>query len=107
VRVAGTDTIDRAELLRNNEVIRSAAPATDVCEREWADDTPLPGCALPPHVAGDRPFVFSYVRLVQANRQRAWASPIWLTESERAAAPTWTVRRPGRHNATEQARRSK
>ena len=72
-------TIDRVELLRNTEVIRSAAPGTDVWDGEWTDDTPLETCALQPRFAGDRPFVFYYVRLVQANRQRAWASPIWLT----------------------------
>ena len=36
--------------------------------------------ALDPSFEYDRPFVFYYVRVTQANRQLAWSSPIWLTQ---------------------------
>ncbi len=80
VRIAGTATIDRVEVLRNNEPVFTAQPGTDVWDGEWTDAAPLLPLALPPVFPNDRPFVFYYVRVTQANRQYAWASPIWLTQ---------------------------
>ncbi|HJR49778.1 MAG TPA: DUF3604 domain-containing protein, partial [Gemmatimonadales bacterium] len=80
MRLAGTATITLVELLRNNEVVFTARPDRDVWHGEWIDVDPLGPLALRPTFAGDRPFVFYYLRLTQANRQQAWASPIWLTQ---------------------------
>lgn len=33
---------------------------------------------MPPAKYCDRPFCFYYVRVVQADGQAAWASPIWI-----------------------------
>jgi hypothetical protein len=81
VRVAGTSEVDLVEILRNNEVVFSARPGAEVWEGEWADAAPLRGLALAPTFAYDRPFVCYYVRVTQANRQMAWASPFWLTQA--------------------------
>ncbi|HEV2121844.1 MAG TPA: DUF3604 domain-containing protein [Chloroflexota bacterium] len=80
VRLAGTATITRVELLRNNQVIWSAEPNADVFEEEWIDREPLLPLALQPAFTHDRPFVFYYVRVTQVNRQQAWSSPVWLTQ---------------------------
>jgi len=80
MRIAGTYRIDAVDLLRNNQVVFSANPRADVWEGEWTDSEPLEPLALAPRFPYDRPFVFYYLRLTQGNRQRAWASPIWLTQ---------------------------
>lgn len=83
MRVAGTYRIDSIELLRNNEVVYSADPRSDIWEGEWTDIDPLSEIALTPSFPDDRPFVFYYLRVRQGNRQTAWASPIWLTARTR------------------------
>jgi hypothetical protein len=80
-RVAGTATIDRVELLRNNEVIFSAAPGREEFDVTWTDDAPAPSVTLQPTFPDDRPFLFYYLRVTQANRQLAWSSPIWLSDA--------------------------
>jgi hypothetical protein len=80
VRAAGTAEIDLVEVLRNNEIVYTARPGAEAWEGEWEDAAPLADLALAPTFPYDRPFVFYYVRLTQANRQLAWASPIWLTQ---------------------------
>ena len=80
MRVAGTYRIDAVELLRNNDVVFTAKPASDVWEGEWTDAEPLAALALAPTFPNDRPFVCYYLRITQGNRQMAWASPIWLTD---------------------------
>ena len=81
VRVAGTYRIDTVEILCNSQVVYTARPAGDVWEGEWTDAAPLAPLAIAPTFDDDRPFVFYYVRVTQANRQIAWASPFWLTQS--------------------------
>ena len=63
-----------------NAPVFSAKPNRDVWEGQWADDAPLSSLANAPTFPGDQPFVFYYVRIRQANRQRAWSSPFWLTD---------------------------
>ena len=83
MRVAGTHRIDSIELLRNNRVVYSTAPKSDVWVGEWTDTESLATLALTPTFPHDRPFVFYYLRVRQGNRQSAWASPIWLTDRKR------------------------
>jgi hypothetical protein len=80
MRVAGTHRIDTVEILRNNSVVFATHPWADVWEGEWVDEESLAPIALGPAFPHDRPFVYYYLRLTQGNRQRAWASPIWLTQ---------------------------
>ena len=80
MRVAGTAPIDVVEIVRNNRVVYEAHPRLEVWGGDWADDEPLSEVALQPTFPGDRPFVFYYLRIIQRNRQRAWSSPIWLTQ---------------------------
>ncbi len=80
VRAAGTAPITRVEIVRNNRTIFSADPHRDVWEDEWADTADLSAAAFAPTFPNDRPFVYYYLRLYQANRQRAWSSPIWFTQ---------------------------
>ena len=84
IRALGTDRIDKVEILRNNHVVFGIECYRDAFETVWEDEHPLRDLAITPTFAGDRPFVFYYARLVQQNRQRAWASPIWLTDTTSA-----------------------
>ncbi len=85
LRVAGTYRIDLVEIIRNNEVVFSAEPGKDTWEGEWTDNDSLSPIAFEPTYSYDSPFVFYYMRVTQGNRQKAWASPIWLTQSNRKA----------------------
>jgi hypothetical protein len=80
LRVAGTYRVDLVEIARNNEVVFSAEPGEDVWEGEWTDSDPLLPIAFEPAYPYDSQFVFYYMRVTQGNRQKAWASPIWLTQ---------------------------
>ena len=82
MRAAGTASFTRVEVIRNNQVVFSADPQQDVWEDEWIDTANLADVAFAPTFPGDRPFVYYYLRVVQANRQRAWSSPIWFTQAE-------------------------
>jgi hypothetical protein len=92
IRVAGTYRIRTIEILRNNAVVYTARPDGDVWEGEWTDEAPLRTLALQPVFDYDRPFVFYYVRVTQANRQIAWASPFWLTHVAASRSPGGSAR---------------
>ena len=81
MRAAGTVPFTRIEVIRNNQVVFSADPQRDVWEDEWTDTANLADAAFAPTYPDDRPFVYYYLRVIQANRQRAWSSPIWFTEA--------------------------
>ncbi len=80
LRVIGTYRIDAIEIIRNNEVVFSVKPEKESWEGEWTDTEPLPPVAFSPTFPGDSPFVFYYMRITQGNRQKAWSSPVWLTQ---------------------------
>ncbi len=82
MRAAGTASFTRVEVIRNNQVVFSADPQSDVWEDEWTDTADLAPVAFAPTFPDDRPFVYYYLRVFQANRQRAWSSPIWFTQDE-------------------------
>lgn len=65
------------EILRNNEVVHRTRTTSDQAVVHWADEDPLDLIALRPD-ASRAAFVFYYVRLLQADGEMAWASPIWL-----------------------------
>lgn len=72
------DTITAIEILRNNEVVYRERPRRDQTALHWLDEDPLDLIALRPH-SSRPPFVVYYVRLLQADGETAWGSPIWLT----------------------------
>ncbi len=80
-RVAGTHHLDTVEILRNNQVVFSSHPNTEGVSTTWTDPDPLSTVALQPTFAADRRFLFYYLRIRQKNRQQAWCSPIWLTQT--------------------------
>jgi len=74
----GMAPIARVDIIRNNEVIHSAAPDGMDCDLVWEDATPLDDIWLPAAKWCDHPFCFYYVRVVQEDDELAWASPIWI-----------------------------
>jgi len=82
IRFHGTESLERLDIIRNNEVVRSFT-AGDMncnldCETSWIDDMPLDSALLKPTTVEQNPFAFYYVRAVQTDGQVAWASPIWI-----------------------------
>jgi hypothetical protein len=73
VLAAGTADIDTVEIIKNNVVACARQGAGKVMRLEWDDPASQP--------ARDRTD-FYYVRVTQADGNKAWSSPIWI-----AAAP--------------------
>lgn len=80
LHVIGTYRIDTVEIIRNNQVVFSVEPGRDVWAGEWTDTEPLSSIAFGPTFPNDSQFVYYYMRVTQGNRQKAWSSPIWLTD---------------------------
>jgi len=87
LRIFGTYRIDLVEIVRNNQVVFSVKPGKDTWEGEWTDSDSLLPIAFEPTFSYDSPFVFYYMRVTQGNRQKAWASPIWLTQRQKSHRP--------------------
>ena len=83
MRLAGTERLERVEIVRNNQIVYATEPRAEDWSGEWTDDAPLHDVTIQPTFDYDRPFVFYYLRAWQRNRQRAWGSPIWLTAARR------------------------
>jgi len=75
---SGTGEIDSVELVRNNSVFRSEEPCREDVSFIWTDDDAFEHAALPPARWVRRPFIFYYVRLVQADGEMGWTSPVWV-----------------------------
>jgi hypothetical protein len=69
IQANGTDTIARAEVVSNGQVIRSYVPRSRDFNTEFSDES-LFGQA------------YYYLRIVQDDGQMAWSSPIWVTDTE-------------------------
>ena len=78
ITAIGTQEIVALEIVRNNEVVHRAEPGGQVAKVAWEDTANLGDVAFQPSYEGDVPFVYYYCRLLQADRHRAWSSPIWL-----------------------------
>jgi hypothetical protein len=67
VKVIGTGPIRQIDVVRNNAFVHTVHPVT---EKEvtftWVDNQPRPGES------------YYYVRVIQANDQMAWSSPVWV-----------------------------
>lgn len=66
----GTATIERVDLIRNGKVVHTERPDKNATEVRFAWRDPAP-------VKGKKP-AYYYVRVLQADGQMAWASPIWV-----------------------------
>lgn len=75
--IAAEAKLAQVEIIRNNEVVHSLRPEDSDLTLEWTDEDPLEPLALTPIDGGPR-FVFYYLRVLQADGQMAWASPVWL-----------------------------
>jgi len=75
----GTAALDRIDIVRCNQVVRSepGEGRTDVAF-EWKDAEPLDKICLPPAKFCEHTFAFYYVRAVQTDGEVAWASPVWI-----------------------------
>jgi hypothetical protein len=76
LHVIGTDDIERAEVIRNGQVVHTIWGDDGTMEATWLDETPLPMIALA-DAAGQR-FVFYYTRVRQKDGHWAWGSPVWF-----------------------------
>ena len=66
VRVRCPADIDRVEVCRNNRFIYTNSPKGREAELTFVDRSPLPGRS------------YYYVRVVQADEEVAWSSPVWF-----------------------------
>jgi hypothetical protein len=66
LHVIGTGPLDRIDVLRDSEVVETLRPGRREYEGKWTDPNPLRGRH------------YYYVRVQQADRQLAWASPLWI-----------------------------
>jgi hypothetical protein len=64
-RAAGTEEIEKLELIKNNEVIASKKGEATVIEFKYEDKESAPGD-------------YYYIRILQIDGHRAWSSPVWL-----------------------------
>jgi hypothetical protein len=74
VRFLGTAPVQRIDIIRNNKVIHTTGQTKFV----WEDTTPLADALMPAAKYCNHPFCFYYVRVVQADGQTTWASPVWI-----------------------------
>jgi len=80
LQVVGSEEIDRAEVIRNGQIVHSFVGDGLSMDVTWIDFTPLPMIALT-DPAGQR-FVFYYIRVRQKDGHWAWASPVWFDLEE-------------------------
>ncbi|MBA3237575.1 MAG: DUF3604 domain-containing protein [Parachlamydiaceae bacterium] len=75
--VAGTTNLEKVEIIRNGIVIKTFTPNKYEFEFSYDDMDSLANVALD---AKDKkpPFVFYYLRVLQADGHMAWSSPIWV-----------------------------
>ncbi len=67
VKVIGTAAIDNVHIFRNNQSVYQARPDGHTAELSYQDTAPKSGLN------------YYYVRVVQADKNVAWSSPIWIT----------------------------
>ena len=79
IRCHGAAPLASIDVIRNNRLVHSVSPGDALdCEAEWEDGEPLEDIWLPPAAFCTTPFCFYYVRVLQADGEMAWASPVWI-----------------------------
>ncbi|MDW7655821.1 MAG: DUF3604 domain-containing protein [Bacillota bacterium] len=78
VTVQGTSPVTCVEVVRNNvDIYRHEFDALDV-SFIWIDRDELDAVNLMPALHNPIPFTFYYIRVMQADGEMAWSSPIWV-----------------------------
>ncbi|HDN01854.1 MAG TPA: DUF3604 domain-containing protein, partial [Candidatus Bathyarchaeota archaeon] len=77
--VAGTEKIEKVEIIRNGDVVQSWSPYKLVFSACWRDEEPVKNLLISPKYPNDHPFMFYYCRITQRDRGMAWSSPVWIT----------------------------
>ena len=67
IKVIGTDKIARIEIIKDEKVIYTATPGKQEVTLRYVDQDVAPGTS------------YYYARVIQSDREIAWASPIWVT----------------------------
>ncbi len=70
IRALGTEPITELTLVRNNEYVYTSKPGKQTVEFKWTDMTPSDDVNL------------YYFRVVQADGEVAWSSPVWIHVSK-------------------------
>ena len=78
----GTGKIASVELVRNNRIFGSVEPDREEVSLSWTDDEDFNLAALPPVKWSRRPFIFYYTRILQADGEMAWTSPVWVETAD-------------------------
>lgn len=91
--VAGTAQLARVEIIRNGKVIKTFEPDTYSLDFAYDDMTPLEKVVID---AKDKkpPFVYYYLRVIQADGHMAWSSPIWVDYIPEKLIPKQLPKRP-------------
>ncbi len=88
----GTKPLREAILLRNGKVFRTLELAGDRVEFAIDDMDQIGTVAIP--AKGERcPFIYYYLRVVQADGHIAWSSPIWIDVTSKASGPLVTAKK--------------
>jgi hypothetical protein len=66
VKVYGTDTLERVEVIKDGKFVFTTSPHTNNAEFTYVDNEPPKGES------------WYYVRAIQADRNLAWSSPVWV-----------------------------
>src|SRR5262249_39375199 len=70
VVVLGTGPVERVDVVRNGAVVHTVRPEQDAAEARFRWEDPAP-------VKGEKASYY-YVRVLQKDKQMAWASSIWV-----------------------------
>jgi len=71
-RIRGTSTVERVDIIKNNNVVYSATPGCQTCSIEFTDQEPDSAVSAVNFES------FYYLRVRQHDGQLAWSSPIWV-----------------------------
>jgi len=66
VKVAGTSRIDKVEIIKDGKFVYETRPEGSTAEFTYVDQNP------------EKRESWYYVRVIQADRQMAWSSPMWI-----------------------------
>ncbi len=74
----GTEMLDRIEIIRNGEIVKTIRKKCLDLSLDWYDSAPVKSILLKPTVHSKQPFAFYYIRAIQTDKEVAWASPVWI-----------------------------
>ncbi|MBS0604072.1 MAG: DUF3604 domain-containing protein [Verrucomicrobia bacterium] len=86
--VAGTAEIKEITFIRNGKPFHTIHPKQAHYEFAVDDTEPLSKILMPAPGGEKPPFVYYYMRVLQEDGHIAWASPIWIDQTDSAPAPT-------------------